>query len=133
MADDATLPDPAPAPPRRAVWPRGLSARLLLATALVVVLANAIIVPSLLATRQREWLSDRVAAGELASFVIEAAPGGKVTEQLKGKILSSAGVVAVGIEADGVMSSVLAPQKSPRASYRIDLRQQDPLSSLIAP
>src|SRR5580693_2903029 len=109
MADDATLPDPAPAPLRRALWPRGLSARLLLITALVVVLANAIIVPVLLATRQREWLSDRVAAGELASFVVagvgDAAPAGKVTEPLKRQILASAGLVAVDVQAQGVMRS----------------------------
>jgi signal transduction histidine kinase len=137
MADDEPLSDPKPSERRRLFWPGGLSARLLLITALVVVLANAIIVPVLLATRQREWLSDRVAAGELASFVVAgvggAAPEGKVTEQLKRQILASAGLVAVDVQAQGVMRSVLAPAKLPRTVYRIDLRQQDPLSSLSAP
>jgi signal transduction histidine kinase len=137
MADDAPLADPQPQERRRLVfWPGGLSARLLLITALVVVLANAIIVPVLLATRQREWLSDRVAAGELASFVVagvgDAAPAGKVTEPLKQQILASAGLVAVDVQAQGVMRSVLAPAKPVRAVYLIDLRQQDPLSSLWA-
>ena len=50
-------------------WLGGLSARLLLLTLLVVVLANAIIVPVLLANRQREWLSDRIAAGRLTLFM----------------------------------------------------------------
>src|SRR5690242_7514430 len=99
MADDAPLSDPTPRERRRVPWPAGLSARLLLITTLVVVLANAIIVPVLLATRQREWLSDRVAAGELASFVVGAAPEGKVTEQLKRQILASAGLVAVDVQA----------------------------------
>jgi signal transduction histidine kinase len=136
MADDAPLADPKPKDRRRVLWPGGLSARLLLITALVVVLTNAIIVPVLLATRQREWLSDRVAAGELASFVVAgvggAAPEGKVTEQLKQQILASAGLVAVDVEAQGVMRSVLAPARRPRAVYGIDLRQQDPLSSISA-
>ncbi len=109
---------------------------MLLTTALVVVLANAIIVPVLLATRQREWLSDRVAAGELASFVVagvgDASPAGKVTEPLKRQILASAGLVAVDVQAQGVMRSVLAPATLPKTVYRIDLRQQDPLSSLSA-
>ena len=132
MADERPLPEP-PAPgERRVFWPRGLSARLLLATAFVVVLANAVIVPTLLAIRQQEWLSDRVAAGELASFVVEAAPGGKVTERLQQEILNSAGVVAVATQADGVMSMVIAPPRLPRTPYRIDLRQQDPVSSLSA-
>ena len=136
MADDAPLSDPKPSGRRRALWPGGLSARLLLITALVVVLANAIIVPVLLATRQREWLSDKVAAGELASFVVAGvggqAPEGKVTEQLKQQILASAGLVAVDVQAQGVMRSVLSPAKPPHAVYLIDLRQQDPLSSLSA-
>jgi signal transduction histidine kinase len=136
MADDAPLSEP-PQPDRRRVFgPSGLSARLLLATTLVVVFANIILVPVLLANRQREWLSDRVAAGELASFVVGVAPEGKVTERLKEQILSSAGLVAVGVQAnDGVMRSVLAPPpgRSPRMFYRIDLRQQDPWSSLTAP
>ena len=135
MADDAPLSDPKPKGRRRVLWPGGLSARLLLITALVVVLANAIIVPVLLATRQREWLSDRVAAGELASFVVtgvNAAPEGKVTEQLKRQILASAGLVAVDVQAQGVMRSVLAPTRPVHVDYSIDLRQQDPLSSLSA-
>src|SRR5215469_9891605 len=136
MADDAPLSDPKPRGARRVLWPGGLSARLLLITALVVVLANVIIVPVLLATRQREWLSDRVAAGELASFVVAgvsgAAPDGKVNEQAKHQILNAAGLVAVDVQAQGVMRSVLAPAKLPRTVYRIDLRQQDPLSSLTA-
>ena len=112
------------------LWPGGLSARLLLATLLVVVLANAIIVPVLLANRQRDWLSDRIAAGELASFVVGAAPEGKVTQRLKEQILKSAGLVAVNVRADGVMRSVLAPTKQRRIDYSIDLRQQDPLSQM---
>jgi signal transduction histidine kinase len=137
MADDAPLSDPKPRDRRRVFWPGGLSARLLLITALVVVLANAIIVPVLLATRQREWLSDRVAAGELASFVVAGvggpAPEGKVTEQLKRQILDSAGLVAVDVQAQGVMRSVLSPARQVRRpDYLIDLRQQDPLSAMSA-
>src|ERR1700728_2904636 len=133
MADAAPLSDPPRQSGRRVLWPGGLSARLLLATLLVVVLANAIIVPVLLANRQREWLSDRIAAGELASFVVDVAPEGKVTERLQQQVLQSAGLVAVNVQADGVMRSVLAPARLPRFVYRIDLRQRDPLSELSAP
>jgi signal transduction histidine kinase len=132
MADAAPLSDP-PAPGRRRVfWPGGLSARLLLLTLLVVVLANAIIVPVLLANRQREWLSDRIAAGELASFIVDNAPEGRVTRQLQQQVLDRAGLVAVLVQADGVMRSVLTPAKPPRTVYRIDLRQQDPFSQMSA-
>jgi signal transduction histidine kinase len=134
MADDAPLPDPVATGRPRFAWPRGLSSRLLLLTALLVVIADAIIVPAILATRQREWLGDRVAAGELASLVVQAAPQGKVTDQLKEKILRSAGVTAVTITGEGgVMRAVLAPSRGQRSNYVIDLRRQDPLAFLSAP
>jgi len=133
MADDAPLADRPSRGRLRIAWPGGLSSRLLLLTALLVVLADAIIVPAILATRQREWLGDRIAAGELASLGVEAEPGGNVTEQLKQRILESAGVVAVGIQAEGVMRLVLAPRTLPRAFYRIDLRELDPVTFLWAP
>ena len=112
------------------LWPGGLSARLLLATLLVVVLANAVIVPVLLANRQRDWLSEKVAAGELASFVVSV-PQGKVTQQVKSQILKAAGLVSVTVKADGVYRQVLAAPKQRRADYyTIDLRQQDLLSQM---
>src|SRR5580700_7561627 len=119
MADAAPLSEPAQRGGRRVLWPGGLSARLLLATLLVVVLANAVIVPVLLANRQRDWLSEKVAAGELASFVVNV-PEGKVTQQVKGQILKAAGLVSVNVQAsDGVMRSVLAPAKPRKADYSI--------------
>jgi signal transduction histidine kinase len=133
MADAAPLSDPSAPRRRRFFLPGGLSARLLLATALVVVVTNLLTIPVLLASRQREWLSDRIAAGESASFVVNAAPSGQVNEQLKSKILASAGLAAVGVEADGVMRLVLRPAELPRTVYRIDLRQQDFLSQLDEP
>jgi signal transduction histidine kinase len=130
MADDAPLSEPAQRGGRRVLWPGGLSARLLLATLLVVVFANAIIVPVLLASRQRDWLSEKVAAGELASFVVNV-PEGKVTQQVKGQILKAAGLVSVTVSADGgVMRQVLAPPRQRRSDYTIDLRQQDLLSEM---
>ena len=112
------------------LWPGGLSARLLSATLLVVVLANAVIVPVLLANRQRDWLSEKVAAGELASFVVSV-PQGKVTQQVKSQILKAAGLVSVTVKADGVYRQVLAAPKQRRADYyTIDLRQQDLLSQM---
>src|SRR5580698_1589264 len=123
MADDAPLSEPAQRGGRRVLWPGGLSARLLLATLLVVVLANAVIVPVLHANRQRDWLSEKVAAGELASFVVSV-PQGRVTQQVKSQILKAAGLVSVTVKADGVYRQVLAAPKQRRADYyTIDLRQ----------
>jgi len=133
MADDSSQPSPAPSGARRFSWPGGLSARLLLATALIVVLANVLIVPALLANREQEWLRDKVAVGELVSLIVDTAPGGKVADKLTGQILNSAGVVSVAIYADGVRYVVIAAPRLPRTPYLIDLRAQDPVSVLSAP
>jgi signal transduction histidine kinase len=133
MADAEPLSDPPARRGRRFYLPGGLSARLLLATALVVVVANLLTIPVLLGSRQREWLSDKIAAGESASFVVNASANGRVNEQLKAKILASAGLVAVGVQADGIMRLVLSPARLPKTVYRIDLREEDSLSSLFEP
>ncbi len=133
MADAEPLSDPPAHRRRRFYLPGGLSSRLLLATALVVVVANLLTIPVLLASRQREWLSDRIAAGESASFVVNAAPSGRVNEQLKTKILASAGLAAVGMETDGVYRVVLRAAHMPKTVYRIDLRERDFLSELVEP
>ena len=80
---------------RRFFWPGGLSARLLLLTVAIVVLANLLILPTNLAAFEERWLLDRLRAAELASLVEETAPGGVVTEHVSERLLASAGVVSV--------------------------------------
>ena len=53
---------------RRFFWPGGLSARLLILTALFIALAGAFILPPSLAAFEERWLLDRVRAAELASL-----------------------------------------------------------------
>ncbi|MFI4976069.1 MAG: sensor histidine kinase [Caulobacterales bacterium] len=139
MADDSPLSEPPSPGERRFFWPRrltagllpgGLSARLLVFTALFVILANLLILPPTLAAYEDQWLLDRVRAAEIATFVVEAAPEGKVTQGLSQQILDSAEVVSVAIKADGVQRLVLAAPRMQSPPYLIDLRRNDFFSGL---
>src|SRR6478609_8461088 len=88
-------PESEPAPPLRPrlAWlgrltirppplPGGLSLRLLMLTALFVVLAELFILWPATAQFEEGWLLDRIRAAELASLAVEAAPAGVVSDQL---------------------------------------------------
>ena len=82
-----------PKPGRRFPWPGGLSARLLLLTALFVAIAGAVILPPALAYFEEQWLLDRVRAAELASTIADADPERRVTDRVSQQLLDQAGVV----------------------------------------
>ncbi|OXE37412.1 MAG: two-component sensor histidine kinase [Phenylobacterium zucineum] len=118
---------------RRFFWPGGLSARLLILTALFIILAGAMILPPALAAREEQWLLDRVRAAELASLATEVAPDRVVSEQLSTQLLTGAGVETVAIQSDGMRRLVLQGPRRAEAPYLVDLRHQAPMSWLVAP
>lgn len=132
--------DPAPAagpaavaPPRRLLWPGGLSARLLLLTALVVLAAQLFILLPSLGAFEVSWLTDRVRAAELASLAVEAAPAGVVSDQLSGRLLKGAGVISVAVQTEGSRRLLLAAPQMERPPTLIDLRSQNPADFLAEP
>jgi signal transduction histidine kinase len=149
MADPPTVPDPTPTTPRPALRPRlawlgrltvrmpsmpgGLSARLLLLTAVFVALAELLILWPALASFEEGWLLDRVRAAELASLAVEAAPAGVVSDQLAGELLEGAGVVSVAIQSNGVRRLLLAAPRFPSPPELVDLRQPNIAQRLAAP
>jgi signal transduction histidine kinase len=125
-----------PKPGRRFPWPGGLSARLLLLTALFVAIAGAVILPPALADFEKQWLLDRVRAAELASTIADADPERRVTDKVSQQLLDQAGVVIVALEVDGARRLVLPAE--PRGlkikpPYLVDLRRQNSGSWLAAP
>ncbi|HEX5378829.1 MAG TPA: HAMP domain-containing sensor histidine kinase, partial [Phenylobacterium sp.] len=118
---------------RRFFWPGGLSARLLILTALFVALAGAMILPPALASFEEQWLLDRVRAAELASLATEVAPDRVVSEQLSSQLLTGAGVETVAIQSEGMRRLVLQGPRRAQAPYLVDLRHQAPGSWLTAP
>ncbi|MEO7027001.1 MAG: HAMP domain-containing sensor histidine kinase [Caulobacteraceae bacterium] len=112
------------------VWPRGLSARLLVLTVLIALLANLLILPPNLAGFEERWLLDRLRAAELATLVRETAPGGVVTARVSRKLLASAGVVSVALQVGGERRLILQAPRLKRTPYLVDLRQASPMSWL---
>jgi len=124
---------PPPTPLRRLAWPVGLSARLLLLTALFVLVVQLFILLPSLGGFEVSWLTDRVRAAELASLAVEAAPAGVVSDQLSGRLLKGAGVVSVAVQSEGSRRLLLAAPRFERAPTLIDLRSQNPLSYVAEP
>jgi signal transduction histidine kinase len=118
---------------RRFFWPGGLSARLLILTAMFVALAGALILPPSLAAQEEQWLLDRVRAAELASLATEVAPDRVVSEQISSQLLTGAGVETVAIQSEGMRRLVLQGPRRAQAPYLVDLRHQAPISWLTAP
>jgi len=128
MAEAAPTHEPPPKGAPRFLPPRGLSARLLLLTVAIVVLANLLILPPNLAAFEEQRLLERLRAAELATLVEETAPGGVVTARVSEKLLSSAGVVSVALQVENERRLVLAAPRLKRTPYLVDLRRSNPMS-----
>ena len=118
---------------RRLIWPGGLSARLLLLTALFVLTTELFILLPSLGSFEVGWLTDRVRAAELASLAVEAAPAGVVSDQLSGRLLKGAGVVSVAVQSEGSRRLLLAAPHMKQPPSLIDLRQQNVADFLAEP
>jgi signal transduction histidine kinase len=127
MAEPAPPEEPTAPGERRFFWFQGLSARLLLLTVLIIVLANLLILPPNLADFEEQWLLDRLRAAELATLVEETAPGGVVTDRMRGSLLASAGVVSVALQVRNERRLILQAPRLARTPYLVDLRRRDPL------
>jgi signal transduction histidine kinase len=118
---------------RRWLWPAGLSARLLVLTALFVMVAELLILAPSLASFVQGRLEDRVRAAELASLAVEAAPDQIVTDTLSSQLLNGAGVVSVAVQSDGIRRLLLQGPPMRRTPELIDLRRHDSVDWLAEP
>ena len=125
---DAAPPEQSPRPEPPFAWYGGLSARLLLLTVLIVVVANVLILPPYLAAYEDQWLLDRLRAAELVTLVEETAPGGVVTDRVRAMLLANAGVVSVALQAEGERRLILQAPRLKQTPYLVDLRRGGPLS-----
>ncbi len=115
------------------LWPAGLSARLLVLTALFVMAAELLILAPSLAGFVQSRLEERVRAAELASLAVEAAPDQIVTDTLAGQLLTGAGVVSVAVQSDGIRRLLLQGPPMQRAPELVDLRRSNLLGWLAEP
>lgn len=133
MADAPSPPEPTRPHRRRFYWPGGLSARLLILTAMFVAFGGLLVVPPALAAFEEQWLLERVRAAEMAALAADVARG-RVTLQHRTQLLRAAGIERVATQdPDGVRRLVLGGGRALRNPYVVDLREQAAGSWLAAP
>ena len=100
----------------------GLSAKLLIMTALFIMLAEVLIFVPSVANFRKNWLEARLASAQIASLVVEAAPNQKVSDELMYALLESAQVKGVATRHDKIRQMILSGDMPPAVDRRFDLR-----------
>lgn len=118
-----------------AIRPRmfsGLRGRLLLLTAGFVLFAILLIYPVLAGTFRNNWLATRAQAAQIAALAVEAAPDGRVSEELSRQLLAQAQVVSVVVQEQDFRGEILPPSIEIGGELvPIDLREEGMMDGTI--
>ncbi|WP_439543193.1 sensor histidine kinase [Hyphomicrobium sp.] len=106
----------------------GLSAKLLVLTALFVTLAEILIFLPAIANYRVSWLNDRLTAANVAALAAEAVPGRTVPPALRNELVRTALVRAVAIRRGGARRLVLPPVSELSIDEHFDLREPTDLT-----
>lgn len=101
----------------------GLSARLLLLTILFVMIAEVLIYVPSIANFRLTWLSDRLAAAQVAAMVLDAAPEESLPEELEMRLLQGVGAKAIALRGGGRRSLLSINDMPPEVGKSVDLRE----------
>lgn len=105
----------------------GLRGRLLLLTAMFVLFGVMLVYPLLASIYRTGWLQERAQAAQIAALAVEAAPDGRVSEELSRQLLEQAQVIAVSVEGADFRELVLPPAAPIRGELvKVDLRGPAP-------
>jgi signal transduction histidine kinase len=117
---------------RRSSFFSGLRGRLLILTAFFVFFAVVLIYPSLAGIYRNGWLEQRAQAAQIAALAVEAAPDGRVGDELSRQLLATAQVVSVAVQAEDQRELILAPSLDiPPGLVTVDLRKENGLSAIL--
>ncbi|MEZ5925297.1 MAG: HAMP domain-containing sensor histidine kinase [Hyphomicrobiaceae bacterium] len=109
----------------------GLSAKLLLLTALFVMLAEVLIFMPSIANYRVTWLMERLQAAQIASLAAEAAPDGVLPEMLREELLRTASVRGVALKRNDQRVLILSEEMPPAVDEHFDLRADGVFKKLI--
>lgn len=111
----------------------GLRGRLLLLTAGFVLFAEFLIYPVLVGTVRNTWLEQRGQAAQIAALAVEAAPDGRVSDELSRQLLTSAQVISVAVQEKDFRGIILPPSIDiGHDLVTVDLREENGLSGIAA-
>jgi signal transduction histidine kinase len=126
-----------PDPPDKSVAPVksslrfGISERLLILTVLFVMLAEVLIFVPSIANFRNGWFANKLAAAHAATLVLEAAPEGSVSDIVIEDLLKSLDAKALALKMAGRRQLIGLMDTVPMLDKRYDLRETDPLTSII--
>ncbi len=124
-------PADAPAGPKKRFF-SGLRGRLLLLTTGFVLFAILLAYPVLAAGFRSTWLLQRGQAAQIAALAVEAAPDGRVSEELSRQLLESAQVVSVAVQAQDFRGEILPPSVDIGGDLiPIDMRNQSLIDGVV--
>ncbi len=106
-------------PPR---WLRGLSARLLVLTAVFVMLSEVLIYVPSIARFRLTFLQDRIADAHLASLALKATPDNVVSRSLELELLANAMVHGIVLKRREARTMMLMADMPPKVDAVYDLR-----------
>ena len=108
----------------------GLSGRLFLVTIAFVALAEVLIYVPTVANYRRIWLSDRIAAAQIAALVLEASPDQRVSDSLARHLLKGVGASAIAVRGDGTRRLLTVDAMPSEVADMVDLRSHDWIESI---
>lgn len=109
----------------------GLRGRLLLLTAGFVFFAELLIYPALVGAVRNSWLEARGQAAQIAALAVEAAPDGRVSDELSVQLLKRAQVVSVAVQEKDFRGIILPPSINiGHDLVTVDLRQESGLAGI---
>jgi signal transduction histidine kinase len=100
----------------------GLSGKLLLLTAVFVMVAEVLIFVPSIANYRIAWLSDRLAAAHTAALVLDAAPDGMISDDLTRQLLDSVGAKAVAMKKGDSRRLLASSDVPPQTDHEVDIR-----------
>ncbi|MEZ5936737.1 MAG: HAMP domain-containing sensor histidine kinase [Hyphomonadaceae bacterium] len=108
----------------------GLRGRLFMLVLGYVLIAVLLLFPLLAGAHRDGWLREHAQAAEIASLAVQAAPDGRVSEELSRQLLDKAQVFGVAVVAADFRELVLEPPADIDGPViPVDLREETPLSA----
>jgi signal transduction histidine kinase len=109
----------------------GLSGKLLLFTALFVMIGEILVFVPSIANYRLAWLSDRLSAAHTAALVLDVAPDGMVSDELTRQLLHSVGAKAVAMKKGDSRRLLAFSEMPPQIDHEVDIRDVSMFRSIM--
>jgi len=110
--------------PARSSLFRGMSGKLLVLTALFVMVGEVLIFVPSIANFRINWLRERLAAAQIASLVVEATPDNMVSDELAAELLANARAKTIALKRGRTRELMLRSNEKITIDEHFDLRSE---------